>query len=63
VNGYCQISLFNHQIDLPQVPLYEEVELHLIPDPAKQVIEVRIWWNQNMIQTLNLPLADAKVHL
>jgi hypothetical protein len=46
VNGYCRISLFQHQIDLPQVPLHEEVELHLVPDPAKQLMEVRIWWNQ-----------------
>lgn len=63
VNGYCRISLFNHQIDLPQVPLHEDVELHLIPDPTQQVIEVRIWWNQKLIQTLNLPLADSRVHL
>jgi hypothetical protein len=63
VNGYCRISLFNHQIDLPQVPLHEDVELHLIPDPAKQLIEVRIWWNQKLLETLNLPLADSRVHL
>ncbi len=63
VNGYCRISLFNHQIDLPQVPLHEDVELHLIPDPAKQLMEVRIWWNQKLIETLNLPLADSRVHL
>jgi hypothetical protein len=63
VNGYCRISLFNHQIDLPQVPLHEDVELHLIPDPAKQVIEVRIWWNQKMVESVSLPLADSKVHL
>jgi hypothetical protein len=63
VNGYCRISLFNHQIDLPQVPLHEDVELHLIPDPAKQVMEVRIWWNQKLIETVSLPLADSRVHL
>ncbi|HJS19201.1 MAG TPA: hypothetical protein VJ785_10650 [Anaerolineales bacterium] len=63
VNGYCRISVFNHQIDLPQVPLHEDVDLHLIPDPPKQVMEVRIWWNQNMIETVSLPLADSRVHL
>lgn len=62
VNGYCRISLFNHQIDLPQVPLHEDVELHFIPDPPKQLMEVRIWWNQTLIVSLNLPLADSKVH-
>jgi hypothetical protein len=63
VNGYCRIPLFNHQIDLPQVPLHEDVELHLVPDPAKQVMEVRIWWNQKLIETVSLPLADSRVHL
>ncbi len=63
VNGYCRISIFNHQIDLPQVPLHEEVELHLIPDPAKQVMEVRIWWNQKMVDAVSLPLANSRVHL
>jgi hypothetical protein len=62
VNGYCRISLFNHQIDLPQVPLYENVELHVIPDPAQPLIEVRIWWNGKMVEALSLPLADSKVH-
>ena len=63
VDGYCRISIFNHQIDLPQVPLHEDVELHLIPDPAKQVMEVRIWWNQKMVESVSLPLADSRVHL
>jgi hypothetical protein len=63
VNGYCRISLFNHQIDLPQVPLHEDVELHLLPDPAKQLLEVRIWWNQKMVESVSLPLADSRVHL
>jgi hypothetical protein len=62
VNGYSRITIFNHQIDLPPVPAHEEVELHLIPDPAKQVLEVRIWWNQRMVHSTHLPLADSKVH-
>jgi len=62
VNGYCRISLFNHQIDLPQVPLHEDVELHLIPDPTQQIMEVRIWWNQKMIESVNLPRAHSRVH-
>ena len=32
VNGYRRISLFNHEIPVPNVPLREEVEVHLIPD-------------------------------
>jgi len=43
VNGYRRISLFNHEIVAPHVPLREEVEVHLVPDIAKEALEVRIW--------------------
>jgi hypothetical protein len=62
VNGYSRITVFNHQIDLPHVPLHEDVDLHLIPDPARQVLEVRIWWNQKLVHSALLPLADSRVH-
>ncbi len=62
VNGYRRISLFNHEIEVPHVPLREEVDLHLIPNPAKQAMEVRIWWNQKMVHSVHLPLAGLRVH-
>ena len=62
VNGYCRISLFNHEIEVPHVPLREEVDIHLIPNTAKQAMEVRIWWNQKMVHSVNLPLAGLRVH-
>lgn len=62
VNAYRRISLFNQEIDIPQVPLREDVELHLIPDPARQLLDIRIWWNQKMVHSLSLPLANSKVH-
>ena len=62
LNGYGFISLFNHKIDVPDVPDYEEVELHLIPDPAKNSLEVRIWYNTKMMRSLTMPLDDVSVH-
>ena len=62
VNGYRRISLFNHEIEVPHVPLREEVELHLIPNIAKQAMEVRIWWNQKMVHSVHLALAGLRVH-
>jgi len=62
LNGYRRISLFNHEIEVPHVPVHEEVELHLIPDPAKQALEVRIWFELKMVQSLSIPLADSRVH-
>jgi transposase len=62
VNGYRRISLFNHTIEVPNVELYEEVEIHLIPDTVKQAMEIRIWWNDKMIHSVALPLAGFRVH-
>jgi hypothetical protein len=44
VNGYRKISLFNHQIVVPNVPPQEEVEGHLISDVERGAEEARTWW-------------------
>jgi hypothetical protein len=56
VNGYRKISLSNHEIVVPNVPLREEVEVHLIPDTNRDVLEVRIWWDNRMVQSVTYPL-------
>ena len=62
VNGYRRISLFNQEIEVPNVPLREEVEIYLTPNMAKQIMEVRIWWSQKMVHSVSLPLAGLRVH-
>ena len=58
VDGYRRISLFNHDIEIPHVPLREDVELHLVPDPPNNALEVRIWFQYKMVHTLTLPLEN-----
>jgi hypothetical protein len=62
LNGYGFISLFNHKIDVPDAPDYQDVELHLIPDPARNSLEVRIWYNTKMMRSLSMPLDNVRVH-
>lgn len=63
VNGYRRISIFNHQIEVPKVPLREEVDIHLIPDLPRQALELRIWWQNQLVHSLTYPLADfPRVH-
>ena len=63
VNGYRRIALFNHEIEVPNVPLREEVEVHLFPDIARQAMEIRIWWNNQMVHSVTYPLKDfLRVH-
>ncbi len=56
VNGYRRISLFNHEIEVPNVPLREEVEIHLVPDIERGALEVRIWWDNKMVHSAAHPL-------
>ena len=63
VDGYRRISLFNHTIEVPNVPLREDGESHMVPDAEKHVMEPRIWWNQTMVHSVCLPLHAFRVHL
>jgi hypothetical protein len=63
VNGYRRISFFNREIIVPNVPLREEVELHLIPNMANNSLEIRIWWENQMVHSLFFPMSEfPRVH-
>ncbi len=63
VNSYRRISLFGQDIVVPHVPPRVEVEIHLVPDFAKQLIEARMWWAGKLTHTVSLPMALApRVH-
>jgi len=62
INGYRRISLFKHTIEVPNVPLREEVDVHLIPDETRQLMHIRIWWKSNLAHSLSLPLDGFSVH-
>jgi hypothetical protein len=62
VNGYRKISFVNQEIEVPHVPLRETVDLHIIPDLEKRSLEVRIWWQKQMVRAIHLPLPSTPVH-
>jgi hypothetical protein len=62
INAYRRISLFNHKIEVPNVPLREDVNVHLVPDNLKQLMHIRIWWKMKMVHSVSLPLQDFRVH-
>jgi len=62
VNGYRRISLFKHEIEVPKVPLREYVDVHMVPDTDKQVMHIRIWWNEKLVHSVSLPLQGFRVH-
>jgi hypothetical protein len=62
VNAYRRISLFGHEIKVPKAPLHEEVELHLIPNQASQILDIRVWHKNQMLQSTTIPLKGIRVH-
>ncbi|MBI4294959.1 MAG: hypothetical protein HY669_02185 [Chloroflexi bacterium] len=63
VDGYRRISFFNHEIAVPNVPLREEVEIHLLPDAERDALELRIWYGNRMVQSVTYPLQEfPRVH-
>jgi transposase len=56
LNGYRKITLGGTQIEIPKVPIREDVELHLVP-LASDSIEIRIWYQNKMVHSLTLPAA------
>ena len=62
LNGYRRISLFNHDIEVPRTDPYETVQVHLVPDTVKHVMETRIWWKDRMVHSVSLPLDGFRVH-
>jgi len=62
VDGYRRISLSNHRIRVPDVPLRGQVQIHMVPDMEKQTIHLRIWGEDQMVQSVTLPLHGFRVH-
>jgi transposase len=60
LDGYRRISLDRHSIEVPKVEVREDVELHLVPDFAKNLLEVRIWFKDKMVHSVNLPLTEFR---
>lgn len=56
-NGYRKISFYRQALQLPKVPPYEEVTIHLVPNKQTQTLELRIWWHDMFILTTTYPLS------
>ena len=61
-NAYRRISIFGQQIQVRKVLPHEEVELHLIPNQDKGILDIRVWCMNKMLQSTTLPLEGMRVH-
>ena len=61
VNAYRRISLFGHEIQVPNTPLRELVDVHMVPDFDRSIMYIRLWWKDTLVHSLSLPLDDFRV--
>lgn len=62
VDGYRKISLFSESIEVPGVPLRDYVDIHLIPDDSRNVVEIRIWYHDKLVKRTNISRPKKWVH-
>lgn len=58
VNAYHKISLYNKEIFVPKVPLRDYVEIFIAPDKKRGIVELRFWWNNQVVHTLTYSIKD-----
>lgn len=63
-DGYRKISFSGLSFQIPGVDPHDDVELHLIPDESKNLVEVRFWAHNKPLHSLNIPISsvDQIVH-
>ncbi|HLO31789.1 MAG TPA: hypothetical protein VK249_21730 [Anaerolineales bacterium] len=56
-DGYRKISIAGHSIQVPGIQPRDDVQLHLVPDETKNLVELRIWAADQLVHTAYLPIA------
>ena len=56
-DGYRKISLAGHILQIPGIEPRDDLDLHLIPDQTKNLVEIRIWAADRLVHSTHLPIA------
>lgn len=55
-NGYRKASFAGHEFQISNVNPYDDIEIHCVPDPDKDTVELRFWCENKMLLSTFLPL-------
>jgi hypothetical protein len=59
-DGYRKISLGGHVLQIPGIEPRDDLDLHLVPNETKNLVEIRIWTAGKLVHTTRLPIADLQ---
>ncbi len=57
-DGYRKITFAGQVIQIPGIEPHQEVELHLVPDEAKNLVEIRVCADKKLAHCVILPISD-----
>jgi hypothetical protein len=61
VDAYRKISIDNLQLKIQNAPIGDKIQLRIYPDIKTGLAEIRCWYNEKLIDTINLKLSDLKL--
>lgn len=59
-DGYRKISIAGQVLQIPGIAPRDDVQLHLVPDETKNLVEIRIWAAHQFVHSVFLPLATLQ---
>ena len=59
-DGYRKISVAGHSLQIPGIEPRDDLQLHLVPDETKNLVEIRIWAADQLVHTAYLPIATLQ---
>ena len=61
VNPYRKISFNNLVFSISKAPIRETVKLRIVPDIESGMVEIRMWYKDNLIGTCNVKNEDINL--
>jgi transposase len=63
-DGYRKISIAGQVLQIPGIEPRDDLQVHLIPDEPKNLVELRIWASAKLVHTTHLPftLLQKTIH-
>ena len=61
MDAYRKISIDNLQLKIQNAPIGERIQLRIYPDIKTGLAEIRCWYHEKLIDTINLKLSDLKL--
>lgn len=59
-DGYRKISIGGHILQIPGIEPRDDLDLHLVPDETKNLVEIRIWASGKLVHTAHLPIPNLQ---